>query len=43
MKYHFSYKTDDDGIWGNCCEVPELYTQADTVDDFKKIAKKPLI
>jgi predicted RNase H-like HicB family nuclease len=42
MKYHFSYKIDDDGIWGNCCEVPELYAQADTLDDFKKNCEEAL-
>ena len=42
MKYHFSYKTDDDGIWGNCCEVPELYAQADTLDDCKKNCEEAL-
>jgi len=42
MKYHFSYKKDDDGIWGECCEVPELYTQADTMEEFKRNCEEAL-
>lgn len=36
MKYHFKYQIDNDGIWGECCEIPSLYTQADSVDELKK-------
>lgn len=42
VKYHFSYKIDEDGIWGNCCEVPDLYAQGNSVDDFKKNCEEAL-
>lgn len=42
MKYHFSYKTNDNGIWGTCCEIPDLHAEADTLDDFKKNCEEAL-
>lgn len=42
MKYHFYYKTNNTGIWGTCCEIPELYAQADSLDDFKKNCEEAL-
>ncbi len=42
MKYHFSYNFDDDGIWGTCCEIPNLYAQGDNLEGFKKNCEEAL-